>query len=320
MARQLRIQYQGAIHHTHSRGNNKQNIFLDDADRRMFLELLAECVERYRWVLYAWVIMSNHYHLVLQTPVELTLSDGMKWLNQMYAEYFNWRWGRSGTIFERRFRSHLIEEETYLRRAVRYVILNPVRAKIVDSPEQYVWSSYRATAGLVSAPSWLAVDKLAPHFGTADSWQANYVSYIAEAIGSDERLWDNAVNQIFLGETESWLKKMRKLVEKKVRSDVTPQIQRAVGRPKMATIVSAVAKTIGMAADTIRHGHGGLARKVVAWIGWWEGLAALRSIAAALRIRSSGRASTLVRECEEELHENPDLQQLVDRTLLALAT
>lgn len=134
--------------------------------------------------------------------------------------------------------------------------------------------------------------------------------YVAETIGAPERLWDNALSQIFLGEGTAWLAKMRALVEREIRSDVIPQTQRAVGRPKMATIIDAVAGAFGMHAGEIRHGHGGLARQVAAWLGWWEGLARLRSIAASLRIRSSGRASDLIKECESELkgvgdHANP---------------
>lgn len=135
MARQLRIQYPGAVHHVHSRGNNRQPIFLCDEDRRVFLHFLAEAVPRFRWLLTAFVLMRNHFHLILETPESLTLSDGVKWLNQKYAEYFNRRYRRTGTLFEGRFKSHLIEKETYLTRAIRYVVLNPVRAKMVARPE-----------------------------------------------------------------------------------------------------------------------------------------------------------------------------------------
>ncbi|MCU1350689.1 MAG: hypothetical protein JWO56_3719, partial [Acidobacteria bacterium] len=182
----------------------------------------------------------------------------------------------------------------------------------------YRWSSYRATAGLEPAPDWLAVDSIAPHFGEADSWRANYHGWVTENVGSEERLWEKLTNGIYLG-TTIWLKTIRKKVEEKPRSDEYPATQRAVGCPKMADIIVAVAKSFSMSADTIRHGHGGLARMVTAWLGRWEGLARLRSIAACLRLDSCGRVSDLIRECEQRLQRNPDLQAFVDRAYATLA-
>jgi putative transposase len=187
--------------------------------------------------------MTNHFHLVLQTP-EPNLSRGMKWLLGSYVVWFNKRHGRTGHLFGDRFHSDLIEKESYLTEAVRYVVLNPVRAGMVERPEDYRWSSYRATAGLARAPEWLALETLAPFFGEPSDWQANYRAYVAEKIGSDERLWDKLENQIYLG-SEAWMKEVRKIVESKMRSDDHPRPQREVGRPKMAAIVAAVAGRSG---------------------------------------------------------------------------
>jgi len=261
--------------------------------------------------------MTNHLHLVVQTPIP-NLSDGMKWLLGSYVPWFNKRHGRTGHLFGDRFHSNPVEKELYLTELVRYVVLNPVRAKMVERPEDYRWSSYRATAGMDEAPEWLALGTLAPYFGEPDSWQANYRTYVQEKIGSTDRLWDKLVNGIYLG-SEAWCKSLRKTVESKMHSDVHPQIQRAVGRPKMADIVAAVAKAFGVKRSWIRSSHGTEARLVTAWLGWYEGLQRLRSIAASLRLQSSGRVSDLVRQCERMLLRNPELQLRVENAFAALA-
>src|SRR5260370_36663525 len=113
MARPLRLEYPGAVWHVMSRGNNRGDIFFADEDRLMFLALLREGVRRFRWILHEFVLMTNHYHLVLETP-ESTLSRGMKWVNQNYAQWFNRRHDRVGHLFQGRFKSILVEKETHL--------------------------------------------------------------------------------------------------------------------------------------------------------------------------------------------------------------
>ncbi|MEO8217843.1 MAG: transposase [Acidobacteriota bacterium] len=316
MARQARIEYSGALHHVRSRGNRGEAIFLDDRDRLHFLALLEEAVHRYRWIIMAWVFMTNHFHVAIQTP-ETNLSDGMRWLLGSYVAWFNRRHGITGHLMGDRFHSDLVESERYLTELVRYLVLNPVRARMVEHPSHYRWSSYRATAGLETAPDWLALDVLAPHLGSSESWPDNYRDYVAERIGSDERLWDQLTNGIYLG-SEEWIESLRKRVESKTLSDVHPRRHRHVGRPKMAAIIKAVAGAFGVTEQQVRRGHGGPARRMAAWIGWYEGLARLRSIAAALRIASSGRASDLVAECERMLYRNGPMQQKADLALAAL--
>ncbi len=317
MARQARIEYPGAVHHVRSRGNNGEEIFLNDEDRLHFLALLAEAIRRYGWIVTVWTLMTNHFHLVIETP-EPTLSDGMKWLLGSYVTRFNKRHKRTGHLFGDRFHSDLVEKESYLTELARYIALNPVRAGMVERPEEYPWSSYRATAGLEKAPEWLALGTLAPYFGEAESWQANYRSYVEEKIDSADRIWDKVTNQIYLG-SEGWLKQVRKKVEAELRSDDHPRAQREVGRPNMVEIIAAVARTLGVSESWICTSHGNVERLLAAWLGWYEGLARVRSIAAALRIRSSGRVSDLVRQCDQMLKGNPDLQAKVDQVLAALA-
>lgn len=314
MARPLRIEFPNATYHVTSRGNERRPIFRCTRDRVTFLSFLGEAVKRFGWRITTSVLMTNHFHLVIHTP-EPNLSRGMHWLNGKYASWFNRQYNRSGHLFGGRYKAFVIEDEAYFKEVVRYVVLNPVRAGIVKRPEDYRWSSYRATAGLEPAPEWLDVDAVlrsfAPDMTIA---QAYYREFVAAGVGRDERLWDNVVNGIYLG-TEEWTKKMRREVESKPRSTDHPKEQRAVGRPTMDAIVSAVARVGGMTASAVREMRGGSLRRLVAWIGWHEGLATLRTIAASLRLRSEGHISRLIRRCDQEFGTDIDLLKQLDQAL-----
>ncbi len=285
----------------------------------MFLTFLGEAVQRFGWSLSAWVLMTNHYHLVIQTP-EANLSRGMHWLNGTYAGWFNHRHQRSGHLFQGRFHSFLIERETYLREVLRYVALNPVRAKMVAHPEDYRWSSYRSTAGFEAAYDWLDVPSTLGLFDDDPTVaQRQYQEFVLAKIDTSERLWDNVVNGLYLG-TECWAKRMRKIVEATPRSTDFPLLQRAVGRPTMATIVTAVARSAAKHAAEVIAMRGGPLRRLIAWIGWHEGLTTLRSIAASLRLRSEGHVSGMIRRCEREFAQNAVLLEQLDLALGILRT
>ena len=317
MARPLRIEFAGALYHVTSRGNERRRIFRDDVDRKMFLTLLGQAVKRFGWSVTAWVLMSNHFHLVVQTP-EANLSRGMHWINGTYAGWFNHRHKRSGHLFQGRFDGFLVEKETYFSELLRYVVLNPVRAKMVARPEDYRWSSYRSTAGLTVAENWLDVSAALGLFHDDPSVATHeYQAFVLAKIDSTDCLWDNIINGIYLG-SEPWAKRMREIVESRPRSTDHPQTQRAVGRPKMATIVSAVADGAGRSAESVRETRGDPLRRLVAWIGWHEGLVTLRSIAASLRLRSEGYVSGMIRRCEREFGQNADLLAQLDLAIKSL--
>jgi len=313
----MRIEFPGAIYHVTSRGNDRGEIFRDDHDRRAFLAFLAEVSRRFGWIVTAYTLMSNHFHLVIQTPSP-SLSRGMQWLNGSYAACFNRRHQRWGHLFGQRFHAVLVQKETYYRQLLRYVVLNPVRAGMVDRPQDYPWSSFRSTAGLESAPQWLQVDQIAPLFGDQQSWRDNYRSFVDLKAGREERLWVHLQRQIYLG-TEEWVASMRKIVESTPRADDHPRAQRTLGRPKMATVIDAVARAFSTTPSALRKARGGPARMIAAWLGWYEGLHRLRSIAAALRLSSSGRVSDLVRAAEHALRRDHQLRLRLDAAWASLA-
>src|SRR5438270_480560 len=212
MSRPLRIEYAGSLHHVTSRGNAQQNIFLDDCDRELFLRLLGICVARFYWILTAYVLMSNHFHLVIQLTEE-TLSRGMQWLNANYSQAFNRRHHRVRHLLQGRPDMRLIEKDTYGLEVLRYVVLNPVRAGMVPRPEDYAWSSHRAVLGEVAAPEWLAVDDVLVQFGSERLLAgAAYRDFVNAALGQEMTLWRNLVGQIYLG-SEDWMRRVRERVD-----------------------------------------------------------------------------------------------------------
>ncbi len=158
-----RIQFPGAIYHVTSRAVDGACLFLDDRDDESFLLRLSRVVARSRWILHAYCLMTNHYHLLLTTP-EPNLARGMQLLNGGYAISFNRRHGRRGHLFERRYSSTPIESERHLLEGARYIVLNPVRAGVATAPADSRWTSYHATAGLAPAPSLLKLDWLLGQF------------------------------------------------------------------------------------------------------------------------------------------------------------
>lgn len=141
MPRPPREQLAGAIYHVTARGNRRQAIFVDDEDRVRFLAMYRRVVKKYAWRSRAFCLMSNHYHLVVET-LEPTLSAGMHALNSLYAQKFNERHGVDGHLFESRFRSARVESESYLEELLRYVASNPVRAGLCAHASEWPWSSF----------------------------------------------------------------------------------------------------------------------------------------------------------------------------------
>ncbi len=154
MARQWRIEYPGAYYHVLSRGNGNQYIFLSDQDRFNFLALLKELSERFNIHIYAYVLMGNHYHLLLKTP-EANLSKAMQWFGTTYTRRFNMLNDKNGHLFQGRFKSIIVENDAYLLRLSLYIHRNPLRAGTVDRLADFRWSSYLYYAYGKKAPSWL---------------------------------------------------------------------------------------------------------------------------------------------------------------------
>ncbi len=198
MARPLRIEYPNALHHVTSRGNDRRDIFVTDSDRRAFVELLAEVVRRSGWLCHAYCLMNNHYHRLVETP-DANLGRGMRQINGVYTQRFNNRHGRSGHVFGGRYKSFVVEKQSYLLELCRYIVLNPVRAGFVNDAGDWPWSSYRATVGEDPVPAFLTTDWLLGHFAdTPPTACAAYRAFVSDGAGADSP-WPDVVGNIVLG-------------------------------------------------------------------------------------------------------------------------
>jgi REP element-mobilizing transposase RayT len=225
MARPLRLAFPGAVYHVTARGNERKAIVRDDTDRARFADTLAAMVNRYRVHCHAWVLMDNHYHLLVETPTP-NLSLALRHLNGVYTQAFNRRHRRVGHLFQGRFKALVVEKERYLLDLCRYVVLNPVRAGVVREPGAYLWSSYRATAGLAAAPPWLMTDWLLEQFGrTRRTAQTKYQQFVAEGIRGAARPWDQVIGQVYLGE-EAFVRRVQRHAAPRATDADIPRAQR----------------------------------------------------------------------------------------------
>ena len=147
MARKNRKWFQGAIYHIMARGNYRQNIFKDDEDFKVFLLLMQDAKTKYGFKLHAYCLMTNHYHLLLETE-QTEIWKIMKRINQIYAAYYNEKYRLTGHLFQGRYKSCLVENDSYFLQTSRYIHLNPVKAKMVPRAEAYPWSSYSTLIGM----------------------------------------------------------------------------------------------------------------------------------------------------------------------------
>ena len=234
MARPLRIEYPGAVYHAVSRGNAQQSIFADGNDYEAFLEIFAKTVRRFEWRCYAYCLMGNHYHLVIETP-EANLSQGMRHLNGAYTQAYHRRHRTVGHLFQGRFKSILVEKERYLMELARYIVLNPIRAGLTGIPEGWRWSSYGATASLTESPFWLYAQPLLEHFSD-DHAEARfqYQAFIQAGIGA-ESPWRHVKSQVLLG-NETFIDRLKPTLKQKEESHEIPKRQRFLHRPPLAEI------------------------------------------------------------------------------------
>jgi REP element-mobilizing transposase RayT len=184
MARQPRVDFAGAIHHITSRGDRKEAIYRDDFDRQTWLQILGAVCEQFRWTVHAFCQMGNHYHLVAEMS-EPNLSQGMRQLNGRYTQRFNYRLGCAGHVFQARYHSELVQRQTHLLELMRYVVLNPVRAGMVASAEEWEWSSFAMTCGATPSPAWLQTDWALEQFaGQRDAAVRAYRGFVHNGVRS----------------------------------------------------------------------------------------------------------------------------------------
>ena len=237
MARPLRIEFPGAVYHVTSRGNARQAIFIDDEDRGRFFGILSTVVERFNWLCHAYCLMENHYHLLIET-LDGNLSKGMRELNGVYTQEFNQKHRRVGHLFQGRYKAIIVEKDSHLLSLCRYVVLNPVRSGLIEKPEQWRWSSYKASTGVAKKPAFLTVDWILSQFGGRKRVaREKYKKFVMEGIDK-ESPWETLKGQIFWG-TEEFIKNLSGFLKKKENIKEVPKLQRYVARPPLRELFKA---------------------------------------------------------------------------------
>ena len=242
MARPLRIDIEDGLYHVTSRGWERRHVVRDDRDRQRWFELLERVATRCQWRVFAWALLGNHFHLYLRT-VQPNLSAGMHDLNSGYASFFNRRHRRCGALFQGRFKAVLVEDESHALELTRYVHLNAVRAKMVERPEEYGWSSYQDYLGLRKAPAWLDWETVIGELGKdRRRGRAAYRRFVeAGMCEASQSPLEAAVGGMFLGSAEWVTQWQRRLADEPTREGVPAQRQLA-WRPSLDEIAAMVSE------------------------------------------------------------------------------
>lgn len=237
MARPYRLQIENGLYHLTSRGNQKAKIYLDEVDHKKFLEYIANAKERYKIYVYAYILMSNHYHLLIETTQE-NLSKMMHYVNGSYTSYFNCRHKKSGHLFQGRYKSILVDKEAYFMELTRYIHLNPVRAHIVDAPGEYEWSSYQEYTGRRKA--WLIDKDRVKLYMDIDN--KGYEQFVGEGMSNQkgDRLFDKVYAGFLLGKA-SFVKESLGMLKPQIAIQEVSyknQVQRTAGVDEVVTKIA----------------------------------------------------------------------------------
>lgn len=299
MARPLRLEFPGALYHVISRGNERGPIFVDDLDRADFLNLLGSVVLKETFRLHAYCLLGNHYHLLLETLAG-QLSRGMHRLNGRYAQRFNARHERCGHLFEGRFKALIVEKESHLLELQRYIVLNPVRAGLVGRPQDWRWSSYRATCGQIPSPPWLEVSWSLQQFGqTLVEARRAFVAFVEAGIG-DPPLTGPVRHPIFLG-SQKFLAEMQTRMGAKTRDEEIPVSQRDTLVPRLMDIEATVSREWNITIPQLRRHRGGQAKLAAIYLTRKLTRLSAREVGAAFGVRR-GRVANVIAEIERGRH------------------
>jgi REP element-mobilizing transposase RayT len=238
MARQLRVEFENAFYHITSRGNQRDKIFYDAADRERFLEILTRTKERYGFLLHAYALMDNHYHLLMETA-KANLSQIMQNINTSYTVYVNRKYQRSGHLLQGRFKGIIVDKDRYLIALSRYIHLNPVRAKLVKRPVDYIWTSYRAFIDQKVENSLVDIEETLSYFSKRRN---RAVRGYREFVEGDEEKDENPLAKIeagiLLGEG-AFKGKVLRLIERMKVDEEIPQMQRLRKRVSIDAVIKA---------------------------------------------------------------------------------
>ena len=317
MARPLRIEFPNAIYHVMARGNGRQRIFHADADYQRMTDGLAKTIARTGWQVFAFVWMPNHIHLFVRTP-KPNLSVGMQYLLSGYANWYAKRHQRTGHLFQGRFKAELVEDESYFWTLSRYVHLNPVRGKkpLVDHPSSWAWSSYPGYCRKSARVDWIEYESVLAawqgEMGGKDSGLA-YRRFVESGLETPpSNPLDNALEGWLLG-SDTFLKKVKKLITKPQHIDQTPKARRltSLDANEVITAVAAYFKASPESYQSKRSTAPG--RDLAAYLAHRRTTATLRELATAFGLSHPDSVSNLIRRAQNAISGSKSKKKDLER-------
>jgi REP element-mobilizing transposase RayT len=243
MSRAWRIEYEGALYHLMSRGNLKADIFCNDNDRQTMLDALGEFSDRFEIDVFAYVLMNNHYHLLVRTNLP-NLKRAMHWLGTTYTQRFNFRHDRSGHLFQGRYKSIIVENDAYLLRLSYYIHRNPLRARMVKRLADYRWSSYLFYAYNRKTPEWLSTDLILSQHQAFEDPCKSYRMGVQQYAKEGKDFWEDFRYGLAFGSKKFVERLRRKYLPAETRADVPQQVHLSKQADDVKSFIAKTGKLI----------------------------------------------------------------------------
>lgn len=313
MSRPLRIEYCGAYYHVMNRGRGREVIFRKGGDRKRFLDLMSETCRMWGVRVHAYCLLSNHYHLLLETP-QGNLSRVMRHLDGIYTQHFNRIHRTDGSLFRGRYKAILVDAESYLLQLVRYIHLNPVEGNQVDAPEAYPWSSHRSYLGEGKRLEGLVVEEVLSRFHHRKSAAVQrYRQFIREGIDEPTRGLLSAGRWPAVWGQEGFKERVKEVLAKKEDYEI-PQFKEERPRPSLVGIEEAVCRRYGIAPHQMvvkRRGHWNEPRNVALYLGRTVGGYPLKQLGERWGGLRYSSASSMIRSVKRAVGKDPAIRNRV---------
>lgn len=267
MARPLRIEYEGALYHVTARGNEKRKVFFSRKDYEKFKEYLANAIEKYGFILHGYVLMTNHYHLIIETP-EKNLSKIMHYINSSYTTYTNIKRKRHGHLFQGRFKAIVVDRDSYLLELSRYLHLNPVRANMAGKPEDYPYSSYCCFTTTAIRDKLVTTRTIFEMISSnADMAREKYISFVESALGTEiESPFKKVYGGIILGSVNFIKDVLGKIEEDQLEKEETSNRRSLRASQLPEEVISAISTHYGIAPEEITSAGQSDIRKICLYL------------------------------------------------------
>lgn len=321
MARPLRIQFPGACYHVMNRGEKGNKIFFNDSDRNMFLSLLVSAVDMFRIKVFAFSLMDNHFHLLLQT-MEANLAKVMRHIGGVYTQRINRKYKLDGHVFRGRYKSILVDRDSYLLEVIRYIHLNPVRAGLVKAPEEHRWTSHRLYIAPVRQYSWVSTGEILALFGKdTRSSRLAFNDFVKQGVPERIRKFYSQKHLPALLGSPSFIEKIRERYVKRYEEDYELPEAKRIGKIPLNEIAKLVAREYQVDVDKMRRGRKKVKnqpRRMAIYIAKRYVGYSLRDIGEFFQIGSYTGVSSIVRRVRKELLENRQTEEKLNSLLKTL--